>query len=622
LLERAEHQRKLTEGVWAVVAGQVVQGVTVVRDVRSALNALWHDKELAVDIETSGLSPFRDKVAVVSLYGDESSVLAVLHVRGLLPQELADFLGSPDRRQVYHNGVGFDVPFLMEAGVDFERVLLYDTLTGATVVTGTGRRDTSMSLRAEVGRRLGTVLKKGADHSGWMNPALTEDQVRYCAEDIVHLHGLRRAQVTRAEETRQLAALELEMAIVPSVARMTHHGLPIDLEQLDGYLEDQLITARQLERELTTELGEVVNYNSPTQVLAACRRYGLVLANTQAKYLETLVADGVDPNLPEDRREQQARGLEVLGRIVAVRQAKKRLSSYSPTWVEKHVVDHGQLPGTRTGHWVHSRFWQCSTDTGRFSSSDPNLQQVPVRPPAPNMRPIFRHPADSGLRIVKVDYSQIEVVIAAYQARDRALLDLIESGGDIHTLVASQIFRVAPDQVSKYQRQLSKAANFCLIFGGGAKTFAAYARQYGAPITLPDAQGIRTEYFRQFTGLARVRDEAYELQASGRRAVNVYLPSGLRRTLIGEDVKATKILNTRVQGTAAAGMKAAIRLARARGLDMYFGATVHDELVAAGVPAEWAEDYARELAAVMVEGMQTYVRTKVGVESSVGVAWS
>lgn len=630
----------------ATASSDQVEGVQILRNTREALAALDKDREVAVDLETSGLRPHADKIAVVSLYGDDSGKLGVLHLRGHMPAELRKFLEDPTRRFTYHNGVSFDIPYLLHAGVKADAPALYDTIVAAPLLNDTNRRDHRVSLQAEVERRLGVTLAKDADHTSWMNPELTPQQVRYCAEDIVHLHATRRAQLAKGRETGQERALQLESDIVGVTARMTYRGLPISLERLGGFLDNQAELETELGRELIPIVG-AINFGSHVQVRKAIAGLGLVVPTTEADFLEEVVNNGPEGILGAGtgykikgvgpvHQVRMTSGLELLGpgmnlsgeqlaviaesdykqaeliidtlhKMVEMRKAKKRQSSYGPKFQAKYIDDNGI---------VHARFWQTGTDTGRYSSTDPNLQQVPR-----DMREVFGNHA--GISMVAVDYSQIEVVVAAFLAGDEELLELIaHPSGDVHSLVAEAIFNLNPGTIKKgdQRRVVAKACSFTLLFGGGAGRLVQQARQEGAKLTMDEGKEIVKLFFNRFKGLARVRGEAYQTAQSGHRAVTIRIISGMRRILVGEQITPTRILNNQVQGAAAAGLKQGLKLAKAEGLAEYLGATVHDEVVG-WIETKWAAEYAEALGDCMIRGMQKYIPTTVRVERKVASHW-
>lgn len=618
-----------------------VDGTEVIRDWRQALHALENDPLVAVDLETGGLRPHADPIAVVSMYGANSSTLAVLHVRGNVPAEVKDFLGRRDKEFIYHNGVAFDIPFLMAAGVRATRPKIFDTLVGAGVVITTNRAGQSKSLKAEINRRLGEYISKDSDHSRWMDPQLTDHQIAYCAEDIIHLPALRHEQIEKAKAKGQYSALMMEMDIVPVVSTMTHNGLPISISALRKSHETQQELLDTLGAQFKNRFGGV-NVRSSKQVQKLFSDMGMIIPlarnakgemrpSVGAKVLENLLAKDDENNnefLPEEsgirligknlledmelypERVNMIRAKDIAATIndlLQLREAEKRLGDYDDEWLQKFV-------------WkgrVHSRFWQVGTDTIRFSSTDPNFQQWPQ-----DFRKVIG--GLEGHSIVSCDYSQLEAVIAAWMAQDKDMIDLIETGFDLHTLIAAQIFNKPVSSISKKskERQVAKACSFCLLFGGGGATLQDYALRFGAVLSLEEAKDIVTRFFRQFRGLANDRSMAYDTARQGKGSVvEIRLANGTIRHLVGNKVLPTTILNTRVQGNAAVGMKYALLECKKMGLHKYLGATVHDELVSC-VPDDIAQDYAEALKDCMLRGMANIVGCTVRAEANVGPVWT
>lgn len=613
-----------------------VNGIEIIRDTREALSALEHEPVIAADLETSGLRPTADKVAVVSLYGEQKDALAILHIRGNFSAELRDFLGRKDKEFIWHNGVSFDVPFLLANGVAATRPKIYDTIVGAGVVITTNRAGQRKSLQAEVNRRLGVYIKKDSDHSAWMDPELSAKQLTYCAEDLLHLPALRREQEQKAKDRNNYSALQMEMDLVPVTATMTHNGLPLSVEALNRSQETQRNYLKTTGVQFSNRFGDV-NTQSSVQVRGMLADMGMVIPrrinpkgkiveSTAAKVLEGFLMkddDGVFvPEISAQRllvkrmvRDTEmfpenfnfTRALDIVNTIntmLRLREAHKRLGMYNTDWLRQHVI---------AGR-IHAKFWQTGTDTIRYSSSEPNLQAWPV-----DFREVIGHL--EGYSIVSADYSQLEVVVSAWLSQDHTLLRMIENGGDIHRLVGSQIFGVSPENVSDKQRQLSKACSFCLLFGGGAATLVEYALMYGVVITLEESKDIVRLFFKQFKGCAEDRRKAYQMAERATGAVELRLQNGLVRHLVGDKIKGTTILNTRVQGNAAVGMKYALLECKRLGLDMYIGATVHDELVAC-VPTKWAKDYAVALEAAMIKGMNKVVGCTVRAKATVSPFWA
>jgi DNA polymerase I len=566
----------------------------IVRDVDEAIDILKHERILGLDLETGGLSPWKDPIAVVSLYGPKSKTAAVLHVRGHIPDKLKDFLEQP-RTLVGHNIGGFDGLFLANNGVDIFQAVWYDTMIGEAAAMKSGRRDLSVSLKATLQRRLGRKISKEQQVSAWMAETLTPEQVAYCTDDIRLLPRLMETQMDNASGTTMRKAIEVEMMVLPMTMRMTLNGLPLNEAKFNAYIGHQREVLLRTSAQLFERFGRQINMNSPAQLKKALHDIGVPVASTasdELKALEMSVADA------------EGEIAQVIKILLECKNANQRVKVYSDEWIEKYVID----------GWLHARFWQCGTETLRYSSSNPNFQQIPR-----DMRSVFGWV--DGSWIVSADYSQIEVRIAAALAKDRVLLAAL-ANEDVHSAIASLVFSVPLEKVTSEQRMMSKAMTFTLLFGGGVDRLYQYAKLNGSAITRDDAENNFNDFFRRFGGLHRMRLKASQLSREYGPLI-LTLPTGAQRVLVGGQKTMQRILNTSVQGTAAAGLKFALIEAQRRGLERYLGCTVHDELVAC-VPGSksQAEEYAHELEEAMKHGMLQAIEIPVKVEAEVAEAWS
>jgi len=571
---------------------RMVPGVgKVLTTVDEVIEIFVEDEWIACDLETGGLSPWRDPLAVVSLYGEKTQQPAVLHMRGNNKDpRLKGFFERPSQRIITHNGTNFDCPFLsLQFDIDLSHAVWYDTLVGEQATLVTSRRDVSVSLQATAARRVHTKLKKDQGRSNWMAEELDDDQMRYCVDDIRLLFGIRDAQYERAAGTSSVNAIEFEQTLAPLVTRMVLTGLPFSSEAAAVYIQAVEEDKAQA-LAVITALSPGLNPNSPVQVKKAFSTLGYSLPSTG---VEILLLLAVEHNATPAGQLARA--------ILTVRQATKR-GMYDSPWQSKYV-HHGR---------VHSRFWQCGTDTGRFSSAEPNLQQVPKAG-----RQMFTAPPGWGY--FSVDYNQIEILVAASIAKDERMLELIASGTDIHTAVAAEAYGVTESNVSKEMRTLSKAASFTLIFGGGAKKLHDTARYGGSDVSLSQCYEMKDRFLYRFQGIDRMRKRAYAKAAGGGPVVLTF-PTGLRRVLVGKNLTATRILNNVVQGTAAAGLKYGIlEMSRNRVLD-YVGAVIHDETVGAA-PLKDLGEVTRVVAKSMIDGMARVLEPAAKVGVAIGPSW-
>jgi DNA polymerase-1 len=285
------------------------------------------------------------------------------------------------------------------------------------------------------------------------------------------------------------------------------------------------------------------------------------------------------------------------------RAAKKLATTYGAGWLKGGYCD-GR---------VYANWWQLGAGSGRMACSNPNLQNLPRDQ---QYRQCFAAPP--GRVLVKADYSQIELRIAAKIANETNMIEAYRRGDDLHVLTARQV--VGNNEISKADRQLAKAVNFGLLYGMGARGFRVYARtKYGVELTEEQAQQYRSAFFKAYPGLAawhrkvgRTEKRPIETRTlAGRRVLNV---SGFNEKL-----------NTPVQGTGADGLKRALGLLWERRGKCPGAApvlVVHDEIVIECDQSQ-ADDAAVWLKQAMLDGMTSLIDpVPVEVEVSIARTWA
>ena len=398
---------------------------------------------------------------------------------------------------------------------------------------------------------------------------------------------------------------DIERPLTPVLARMELAGVAIDLPLLAEISRRMDGELRALERTIWDEAGEEFNVNSPVklgQILFEKLKYPSSKKTAKTRTSSTGV---------EVLTELAEQGLSLPKRVLEYREISKLKGTY---------VD--ALPAIAdAGGRVHSSFRQNVAATGRLSSSDPNLQNIPIRTvTGREIRKAFVAPP--GSKLVVADYSQIELRILAHLSGDAALIRAFEEGQDIHRATAAKIFGVAPDLVSHEMRFAAKRINFALLYGMAAFTLG---KELG--VSTSEAKTYVDSYFNQFPSVRATLDGILE---EARRTREV-------RTLFGRvrpipDIVASNgavranaermALNAPFQGTAADIIKIAmIRLDQAlasRGLATRLVLQVHDELVLEAPDAE-IERIEGLVAEVMEGAAQLKVRLAVDVGS--GVNW-
>ena len=270
---------------------------------------------------------------------------------------------------------------------------------------------------------------------------------------------------------------------------------------------------------------------------------------------------------------------------------------------------------------MRCRLNPLATDSGRFSCSEPNLQQVPSEHTAPGMRACFR-PAE-GFSFIVADYAQIELRVAAQLAPCEALRRVFREGRDVHRQTAATLSRKPPEQVSARERQLAKAVNFGFLFGMGAKRFRSYAKSsYGLELSDAQASAARDAFFRTFPGIHAWHRRVGALGHGPPREIEVRTALGRIKRFDAGEFSFNAALNIPVQGTAAEGFKLAMA-ALGDALPALGGRgvlVVHDEYIAE-VPTAQAEA-ARELVIRLMRDAMAQVVPDLPIEVDAAIAAS
>lgn len=288
----------------------------------------------------------------------------------------------------------------------------------------------------------------------------------------------------------------------------------------------------------------------------------------------------------------------------------KLISTYG-YWGQEHI----------RGGRIHCRLHPLATDTGRFSCTDPNLQQVPSNHTAPGLRACFR--PDEGTALIVADYAQIELRVAAHLAPCDALRRVFREGRDPHRATAATITGKPEEAITDHERKLAKAVNFGFLFGMGAARFRSYAAEgYGVDLSESDAAEARNAFLRTYPGIARWHGRVGAL-ARRNGPVTVRTALGRRKHFRPGKVSFNAALNIPVQGTAAEGFKRA--MVELRGALAPLGGrgvmVVHDEYIAE-VPRARAEEARALVAEIMKTSMASVVTTvPIEVEAEVRSAW-
>ncbi len=398
----------------------------------------------------------------------------------------------------------------------------------------------------------------------------------------------------------------MELPLVPVLADMEWTGVKVDVQELAALSADFAEELTQLERDIHSEAGAEFNINSPKQ-LSEVLFEKLELPAPRGARRTTGYSTAVD--VLEGLRDEHA----IVEHVLRHRELTKLKSTYADALAE--------AVNPRTGR-VHASFNQTVTATGRLSSSDPNLQNIPVRTAlGRRIRSAFV-PIEDDMSILGADYSQVELRIMAHCSGDETLRRAFEEDRDIHRFVAAQVYDVPEEDVSDDMRQHAKAVNFGIIYG-----LSAYGLSKQIGITVPEAEEFIAGYFRRYPRVkrfigetvSRARQQGYVETLAGRRRVI----EGIRSTGASRSAAERIAVNTVVQGTAADLIKLAM-IEIHRGLPSVSKRArmlmqIHDELVFEA-PDEELDDVRRFVIEKMTGALNLEV--KLRVETSTGKNWA
>ena len=573
---------------------------------------------LSVDTETTSLDYMQARLVGVSLAVEpgQAAYIPIAHDYLGAPEQLSEaevlgalrpLLESPALPKVGQN-LKYDRSVLLNHGIELQGIV-FDTMLESYVLDSVGSRHDMDSLaQKHLGYRTipyEEVAGKGAKQIGFSQVKL-EDAARYAAEDAditLRLHRTLWPQL-EAQPALERVFREIEMPLVPVLSRLERQGALVDAQLLAKQSKE--LGERLLEVEASAHLlaGGPFNLGSPKQLQEILfERLGL----PQIGKTPTGQPSTAEPVLAE-----LAEQYELPRVILEYRSLSKLKSTYTDRLPEQINPSTGR---------VHTSYQQAVTATGRLSSTDPNLQNIPVRTPeGRRIRQAFVAPA--GWRIVAADYSQIELRIMAHLSSDAGLIDAFAKGHDVHRATAAEVFGVGLAEVSDLQRRSAKAINFGLIYG-----MSAFGLAKQLSVGRGEAQAYIDRYFTRYPGvqayMERVRAEAgtrgYVETIFGRR---LYLPDIRSRNPSVRQAAERTAINAPMQGSAADIIKRAmIRLdawLQESDAPARMVMQVHDELV-----LEVREDALEEVGAKVRALMSGAARlqTELVVDVGTGMNW-
>ena len=585
------------------------QLVSDAESLAKACAELGGEEFIGFDVETTDLDPYKGELRLVQLSnGKETKVVDVRAFgsgdelktsKALKP--LRDLLSSKKQTKIAHNAK-FDTKWVRHhLGCDTENI--YDTYL-ASVLIGSADGERRHGLADVVQFFLGRTLDKTEQVSDWGAAELTASQIEYAAKDAVIMREVRDRLHERIVTEGLEHVLKLENECVLPIAQMELNGIYLDetrwREQLAVVSKKQAATAEELQGMLAAGVAQAslfgrpeINLDSIDQVTSALQNLGVpVEGTTRAGALLPLADD-----------------YPVVAKLLEYRQMAKATQSFGENILGFIEPSTGR---------IHADFRQIGAPTGRFSCSNPNLQQIPHEA---EYRRCFVAP--KGRKLVVADYSQIELRILADISKDKAFIDAFRSGADFHAATAAQIFGIETDAVTPDQRSFAKRLNFGVVYGIGVQRFAKMTG-----LSESQAEDTLRRYFATYPRMdnwLRAQAKAVLTERTART-----LTGRLARLRFNENDRAEVgaaqryAKNMPIQGTSADILKRALRLLHddIQGTSAKLVNIVHDEIIVETDASE-AEETARKLEGSMLNAGREFLKdVPVKVDLSISDEWS
>ena len=581
--------------------------VETAAQLREVVAAVGRYPEFCFDTETTGFDIFNDRIVGLSLAVEPFKAWYVPFLEKDTPEyaEIVRPLFEDEKIAKIGQNIKFDLMVLRRLGITI-RGRMYDTMILHYLLDPESRHNMNALAEKYLNYKpieIETLIGKGSKQLT-MDLVNVERVKEYAAEDADVTLQLKQALYPMIEQIGlQHLYFEIEEPMIAVLADIEMAGVRIDSEALAVYAVELNRKLAELEAAIRTEAGEPnLNINSARQlgeVLFGKMRIAEKPKMTKTKQFCT----------DEDYLQLFARKHRIVDLILEYRGVKKLLSTY--------VEALPQLVNRSTGR-IHTSFNQAVTATGRLSSTNPNLQNIPVRDDmGRRIRKAFI-PSDDDHLLLSADYSQVELRLMAHLSGDESLIAAFEHGEDIHAATAAKLFNKTLDEVTSEERRRAKTANFGIIYG-----ISAFGLSQRLEIPRKEAKEIIDGYFASYPGVKKYMDNVVEKAKEegfvstifGRRR---YLNDIASHNAIARGLAERNAVNAPIQGSAADIMKIAMinvhRRFAAEGIRSRVILQVHDELVVDMLRSEQ-----ERVTAIVTECMESAAQLKVRLIADAGV---
>jgi DNA polymerase-1 len=595
------------------------QTVITKKDLKAWVKKIDKCKVFAIDTETSSLDTMTADLIGISLACDEGAgcYIPIKHKYEGMPtqlplNEIQKTLGvaiSKNQKKLVGQNLKFDLPMLNRHGIKVEE-FLGDTMLMSYVLNSTGTRH---GLDRMAVHYLNYEPMKYEEVAGSASKQINFAQVEipaatfYAAEDAdITLRLFNHLNEMLKDQPKLVNLLtSIEYPMLHSLVRVETNGAKINGQMLSEYSDELAVKIDELSKNAFKMAGEEFNMDSPKQLVE-------ILYNKLDLPVLKKTPKG-QPSTNEDTLQRLAEEYDLPKIIIEYRGLAKLKSTYTDSLIN---IQH---PATKR---IHTSYQQAVTSTGRLSSTEPNLQNIPIKTAeGRKIREAFI--AERGNVLISADYSQIELRIMAHLSGDKNLTNAFNNNIDVHSATASEIFNIPLDDVTSDHRRSAKAINFGLIYGMSA---FGLTRQLGIP--RHEAQAYLDTYFERYTGVRKYMDSTKELAKK-----NLYVETILGRKLhvaaindsngLRRQAAERAAINAPLQGSAADIIKKAMidvdHWIGDKNSDIKMIMQVHDELI-----FEVKKGFAQEALENIISLMESSVKLDIPliVDANTGANWN
>ncbi len=564
--------------------------------------------ELSIDTETTSLNPVDAELVGIGLCATPGKAYYVPASLALQSQELKKLIESPSIKKIGHN-IKYDLQILSSIPLALSPIF-FDTMIASYLLNAGTRQH---GLDAIAFSELGYQMQPIEDLIGKGKSQVTMDKVEpekvswYCCEDVDMTLRLKEIFEPRLKEEGLLKVFsEIEMPLVEVLSHMELNGIKLDVRMLKRLSGEAEIEIKELESQIYKLSGQEFNINSPKQMKEVLFEKMKLepIANKKNKNGLSTAAGELEKMLGQH---------PVVEKIMQYREIAKLQSTY--------LLALPELVNKKTGR-LYTNYQQTIAATGRLSSTDPNLQNIPIKGDGMGSQIRQAFVAEKGHKLLSIDYSQIELRIVAHLAKDKKMLEVFKNDEDIHTKTAMEIFGVPKDKVTKAMRRDAKTINFGILYG--LSSFGLSSRI--GEVSHAEAKDFIAKYFGAYPAVEQyieqiklqVREEAFVKNELGRirkfpeiKSSQFFIRAAAERAAV----------NFPIQSLAADVIKVAmlnIHKEISKKTEIKMLLQVHDELVFE-VEEDKVEYWAKKLIPLMENAIELSVPVKV--EAKVGDNW-